>query len=206
MIALIDYGSGNLRSVRKALEFVGADVALVTGPDGWAEWQAVVLPGVGHFGDCVANLHARGLWEPLAAWLAAGRPFLGICVGYQMLFDGSEEAPAARGFGFFRGTVRRFTECGLKIPQIGWNALALAAPDHWLFAGLPDRPFVYFVHSYYPAAADPATVTAYAEYGDRFPASAARGPVVGVQFHPEKSQAVGLTMLTNFVRHVRAAA
>src|SRR5262245_57335995 len=126
MIALIDYGSGNLRSVFNALQHHGADVQLVSTPDGLSGADAVVLPGVGAFGDCARGIRSRGLWDPLQQWLADDRPFLGICVGYQLLFDEGEESPGVRGFGFFPGKVKKFTTPGLKVPQIGWNALELS--------------------------------------------------------------------------------
>jgi glutamine amidotransferase len=197
MIALIDYGSGNIRSVINALRRHSADVQLVSDPARLAEASAVVLPGVGAFGDCVRGLETRSLWAPLAEWLAADKPFLGICVGYQMLFDESEESPGVRGFGFFGGTVRRFSTPGLKVPQIGWNELELV--PHPLWRGIPQRPHVYFVHSYFPDPTDRSIVTAWANYGETFAASAARGRVAGVQFHPEKSQDAGLRMLRNFL-------
>ncbi len=201
MIALIDYGSGNIRSVQKALDHEGAQVELVSTGEALSRANAVVLPGVGAFADCVEGIRSRGLWEPIADWLESGKPFLGICVGYQMLFEGSEEADASvRGFGFFKGRVKRFTTPGLKIPQIGWNALDLN--PHPLWAGLPERPHLFFVHSFFPEAANPQEVTSTAVYGERFAASAARGPVAGVQFHPEKSQAVGLRILRNFIASV----
>ncbi len=197
MLALIDYGSGNIRSVTNALMRERAEVELVSDPARLAEAEAVVLPGVGAFGDCVRGLEARGLWEPLAAWLAADKPFLGICVGYQMLFDESEESPGVRGFGFFPGKVKRFTTPGLKVPQIGWNQLDLAA--HPLWRGLPANPHVYFVHSYFPEPTDASIITSRSTYGETFAASAARGRVSAVQFHPEKSQDVGLGILRNFI-------
>jgi len=197
LIALIDYGSGNIRSVHNALLHLGAPVERVSGAEALAKAAAVVLPGVGAFGDCVKGIRERGLWEPLVEWLAAGKPFLGICVGYQMLFEESEESPGARGFGFFGGRVRRFTTPGLKVPQIGWNRLE--CKDHWLWDGLPEQAHVYFVHSYYPQIAQPQETIATADYGVRFAAAAARGNVVGVQFHPEKSQAAGLRILRNFL-------
>ena len=197
MLALIDYGSGNIRSVTNALMRERADVELVSDPARLADAQAIVLPGVGAFGDCVRGLKSRGLWEPLAAWLAADKPFLGICVGYQMLFDESEESPGVRGFGFFPGKVKRFTTPGLKVPQIGWNQLDLS--PHPLWRGLPANPHVYFVHSYFPVPSDDSIVTARSTYGETFAASAARGRVAAVQFHPEKSQDVGLGILRNFI-------
>ncbi len=203
MIALIDYGSGNIRSVYKALQHEGAEVRLVGTPEEIAQASAVVLPGVGAFADCVHGIRSRGLWEPLAAWLEAGKPFLGICVGYQLLFEGSEEATdGTPGFGFFSGTVRRFTTPGLKVPQIGWNSLALT--PHPLWEGLPENPHVYFVHSFYPEPGNPAETIATSTYGEPFAAAAARGAVGGVQFHPEKSQATGLRILRNFVTSATA--
>jgi glutamine amidotransferase len=200
MLALIDYGSGNIHSVINALRHEGADVELISDPARLADADAVVLPGVGAFGDCVRGLQSRGLWEPIREWLAADRPFLGICVGYQMLFEESEESPGVRGFGFFAGQVKRFTTPGLKIPQIGWNQLALT--PHPLWRGLSASPHVYFVHSFFPDATDAAVITARATYGETFAAAAAHSRVAGVQFHPEKSQAVGLGILRNFITSV----
>ena len=198
LIAVLDYGIGNLRSAQKALQRCGADARLTVDHGLIADADAVVLPGVGAFGDCARGIEARGLWEPLAQWLAADRPFLGICVGYQLLFDESEETPGVCGFGFFPGRVKKFTAPGLKIPQIGWNALDLTA--HPLWRGLPAHPHVYFVHSYFPVPLDESAITARATYGETFAASAARGRVAGTQFHPEKSQAIGLGILRNFIR------
>jgi glutamine amidotransferase len=161
--------------------------------------HAVVLPGVGAFGDCVRNLRERELWEPLRLWIESGRKFLGICLGYQLLFESSEETPGEAGFGFFAGKVRRFKENGLKVPHMGWNNLSLAAPSDPLWRGVPADPFVFFVHSYFPAPEDESIVTSRATYGETFAASVAKGNVAAVQFHPEKSQAVGLTILRNFV-------
>ncbi len=206
MIALIDYGSGNIRSVINALRREHADVELISDPARLDDAAAVVLPGVGAFGDCVRGLQKRGLWEPIEAWLAADKPFLGICVGYQMLFESSEESPDVRGFGFFSGQVKKFTTPGLKVPQIGWNQLDLVEPRHTLWRGLPARPHVYFVHSYFPDTTDSSVVTARCTYGETFAASAARGRASGVQFHPEKSQAVGLGILRNFIASVPAPA
>jgi glutamine amidotransferase len=200
MIALIDYGSGNLRSVDNALRSQGAHVEILSDPTHLERADAVVLPGVGAFGDCVQQIRQRGFWEPLQQWIAADRPFLGICVGYQVLFEGSEEAPDAAGMGFFQGQVRRFDTPGLKVPQIGWNSLELTAPGHALWRGLPENPHVFFVHSFYPQPTASTEVIATCEYGNRFAAAAARGRVAGVQFHPEKSQAVGLGILRNFLQ------
>ncbi|MEQ1861058.1 MAG: imidazole glycerol phosphate synthase subunit HisH [Chthoniobacteraceae bacterium] len=197
MIALIDYGSGNIRSVENALRNQGADVQLISDPARLADARAVVLPGVGAFGDCARGLRERGLWEPIQQWLAADKPFLGVCVGYQLLFEGGEESPGVSGFGFFGGQVKKFSTPGLKVPQIGWNSLGLT--PHPLWRGLPADSHVYFVHSYFPAPTDPAETIARCTYGETFAAAAARGRVAGVQFHPEKSQTVGLAILRNFI-------
>lgn len=198
-IALIDYGSGNIRSVQNALRHEGADVELVSKAERLADLSAVVLPGVGAFGDCVGGLQSRGLWEPLRDWLGSGKPFLGICVGYQLLFDESEESPGVRGFGFFAGRVKKFTTPGLKVPQIGWNQLEFSQPENKLWSGLPAHPHVYFVHSYFPEPEDKSIVTAWSDYGERFAAAVGRDNVSAVQFHPEKSQGVGLGILRNFI-------
>jgi glutamine amidotransferase len=196
-VALIDYGAGNVRSVYNALKFLGADVRLTADAGEIGAARRVVLPGVGAFGDCVRGLKERGLWETTQSCLTDGRPFLGICVGYQMLFEGSEESPGITGLGFFPGKVRRFSTPGLKVPQIGWNGLDLS--PHPLWQGLGKNPHVYFVHSYYCEPKDPAIVTARCTYGETFAAAAAHGPVAGVQFHPEKSQGTGLAILGNFL-------
>jgi glutamine amidotransferase len=202
MIALIDYGSGNIRSVTKALQHEGADVQLVSDSARLGEARAVVLPGVGDFGDCVRNLKSRDLWEPIRDWLGSGKPFLGICVGYQLLFDSSEESPGEPGFGFFPGQVKKFRSPGLKVPQIGWNNLELTQPTHPLWQALPPDPYVFFVHSYYPASERNDVVIAKTTYGETFASGAALGNVAGVQFHPEKSQEVGLAVLRNFVKNL----
>jgi imidazole glycerol-phosphate synthase subunit HisH len=200
MIALIDYGSGNIRSVHNALKHEGAAVELVSTSDRLTAARAMVLPGVGAFGDCARGLQSRGLWEPVQNWLAADKPFLGICVGYQLLFEESEESPGVSGFGYFKGRVKKFTTPGLKVPQIGWNSLQLA--EHPFWKGLPASPHVYFVHSYFPEPLDSTVITSRSTYGETFAASAARGRVAAVQFHPEKSQSIGLTILRNFVSSV----
>ena len=203
LLGLIDYGSGNLRSVGKALTKIGARVELLASPERLDEMDAIVLPGVGAFGDCASQLHARGLWEPLADWLRADRPFLGVCLGYQLLFESSEETPGVAGFGRFAGAVRRFHAPGLKVPQIGWNALDFRQPGARLWRGLENGSHVYFVHSYHPIPADPDVVAATTDYGGPFAAAVEQGSTMGVQFHPEKSQSAGLTMLGNFVDFVR---
>jgi imidazole glycerol-phosphate synthase subunit HisH len=201
-VGLIDYGSGNLRSVSKALENQGATVQLVQTGDALLGVDAVLLPGVGAFGDSVSGLEERGLFAPIADWLAADKPFLGICLGYQLLFESSEETPDRPGFGFFKGRVRRFEERGLKIPHMGWNTLTFTQPDNPLWKNLPDDAAVYFVHSYFPDPADPTIVAATCDYGETFAASVSRGRVSATQFHPEKSQTNGLTILGNFLNSI----
>jgi len=201
VIALVDYGSGNLRSVEKALRHVGAEVRLITRPDEMADARALVLPGVGAFDDCIQALERQELLPAIRDFLETGRPFLGICVGYQALFEKSEEFNSrAAGLGVFRGNVVRFTaQPGLKIPQIGWNQLELVRPDCPLFQGITQGSYVYFVHSYFPRPADAGIVAARTEYGEAFASAVWRDNVFATQFHPEKSQQVGLQLLRNFV-------
>ena len=196
-IGVVDYGSGNLRSVCKALEASGASTSLISDASQLAEIDAVVVPGVGSFGDCAANLQGAGLWEPLRQWIQADRPYLGICLGYQLLFESSEESPGVNGLGVLPGTVIRFSEAGLKVPHMGWNSLTkLTGP---LFEGLPEETAFYFVHSFYPVPAEASLASSTCEYGTRFAASISRGPLHATQFHPEKSQAAGLAVLRNFL-------
>lgn len=201
MIALIDYGAGNLRSVHKALKHLGAEVRLVTQPDQMQGARAVVLPGVGAFDDCLNALRRQSLIEACRSAIGAGLPFLGICVGYQVLFERSEEFNScAAGLGVFAGKVVRFPERpGLKIPQIGWNEVEPTRPDCPLFHGLAPRSHFYFVHSFYPQPADRSLVAAETEYGDRFASAIWKDNVFATQFHPEKSQKVGLQVLRNFL-------
>src|SRR5688572_28089128 len=206
MIALMDYGAGNLRSVEKALRKVGADVQVITGPEGLKEARAAVLPGVGAFDDCISAMRKQELLESVKGFIASGRPFLGICVGYQALFERSEEFNScAAGLGVFKGRVVRFRgQPGLKIPQIGWNQVQFATSKCPLFKGIPDRSYVYFVHSFFPKPEDESIVCARTEYGENFASAIWRDNVFATQFHPEKSQGVGLKLLENFVGLSRA--
>jgi len=201
VIALLDYGSGNLRSVEKALLKVGADVRVTTSPATMKDARAVVLPGVGAFDDCVSAMQRQELFGAVREFIATGRPFLGICVGYQALFEKSEEFNSrAAGLGIFGGKVVRFTErSGLKIPQIGWNQLEIARPDCPLYRGIEAGSYVYFVHSFYPLPADPTIIATRTNYGDKFASSVWKDNVFATQFHPEKSQKIGLKLLRNFV-------
>ncbi|HYT58731.1 MAG TPA: imidazole glycerol phosphate synthase subunit HisH [Haliangiales bacterium] len=201
MIALIDYGAGNLRSVHKALRYLDADVRLITEPAGLKEARAVVLPGVGAFDDCLNALRKQELLEACRAFIGSGRPFLGICVGYQALFEKSEEFNScAAGLGVFAGRVVRFSEePGLKIPQTGWNQIDIVQPNCPLFRGVPNGSYVYFVHSFFPRPMDESIVAARTTHGETFASAIWRDNVFATQFHPEKSQKVGLQLLKNFV-------
>jgi imidazole glycerol-phosphate synthase subunit HisH len=205
VIALIDYGSGNLRSVHKALLKVGAEVRIAQHPEAMAGAGAVVLPGVGAFDDCIQALEKQALLEASRQFIQSGRPFLGICVGYQALFEKSEEFNScAAGLGVFEGKVVRFSErSGLKVPQIGWNQLEVMKPECPLFRGVPDGSYVYFVHSFFPKPADASIVATKTDYGESFASSVWRENVFATQFHPEKSQKVGLHLLKNFVELAR---
>jgi imidazole glycerol-phosphate synthase subunit HisH len=202
-IAIIDYGVGNLRSVEKAFQSLGFDAYLTKEPGALAGAKKLVLPGVGAFGQCMTRVRESGFVDPLLAEVRAGKPLLGICVGLQMFFEGSEETPGVPGLGLLKGTVRRFHSAAfdgaqaLKIPQIGWNSLEFPAP-HPLFAGSAAGCYVYFVHSYHAQPADEGDVLAWSDYGGRFCAAAGRGSIMGVQFHPEKSQNVGLNIIRNY--------
>jgi glutamine amidotransferase len=202
MIALLDYGAGNLRSVEKALRFVGGDVELVQSPDGTKDAAAVVLPGVGAFDDCVNAMQRQELLAASREFIKTGRPFLGICVGYQAMFERSEEFDSrAAGSGLFEGSVVRFPAGqGLKIPQIGWNQIEIDQPDCPLFEGVENGSHVYFVHSFYPQPEDDSIAACRTTYGVEFASAIWRDNVFATQFHPEKSQKVGLTILENFVR------
>ena len=201
MIALLDYGSGNLRSVHKALLKVGADVRIVQKPEGMKDARGVVLPGVGAFDDCINALRKQELLAASREFIGSGRLFLGICVGYQALFERSEEFNScAGGLGIFAGKVVRFSNGnGLKIPQIGWNQLEVVKQDCPLFKGITNGSYVYFVHSFFPQPTDTSIVATRTEYGEIFASSVWRDNVFATQFHPEKSQAAGLQLLKNFV-------
>lgn len=205
MIALLDYDSGNLRSVHKALVKVGADVRIARRPEEMSGAAAVVLPGVGAFDDCMNALRKQELLAAVKAFISTGKPFLGICVGYQALFEKSEEFNScAAGLGVFGGKVVRFTERpGLKIPQIGWNPIEIVKPECPLYRGIQSGSYVYFVHSFYPQPVDQAIVATRTEYGDVFASSVWRDNVFATQFHPEKSQDVGLRLLKNFVEFTK---
>ena len=200
MIAVVDYGIGNLRSAEKALQHLGADAYLTSDPEAVDNADAVVLPGVGNFGACMRALRTSGLEGVTRAAATDGRPFLGICVGMQMLFDGSDESPGVEGLGIFAGRITRLPD-SVRLPQMGWNTLE-RNPESCLVAGLPDPAWCYFVHSFAPDPSDEGDVAAWCEYGRRFAAAVERGPVWATQFHPEKSGDVGLALLGNFVKEI----
>lgn len=197
-VAIVDYGMGNLASVAKAFRSLGATADFISTPAEVEAAPILVLPGVGAFPDAMAHLKAAGLVEPLRAVARAGRPLLGICLGMQLLFSQGTEKGQCEGLGLIEGTVVRFPdEPGLKVPHMGWNQIQPV--QHPLFASVPPGAWVYFVHSYYPRPADPGTVLATADYGTPFACVVGRDRTLGIQFHPEKSQRVGLTMLENFL-------
>ena len=197
LVAVLDYGIGNLHSAHKSLVRQGADAHLTRDPGLIADAAAVVLPGVGAFGACMAALRAARLEDPARAAVESGRPFLGVCVGTQMLFDASEEDPSARGLGILPGTVR-WIPPGVKRPQMQWNRIDVGRPDT-MFERLGERPWFYLVHSLHGVPDDPSTVVATCEYGTTLHAAFRAGNVFAVQFHPEKSASAGLGLLGNFV-------
>ena len=198
MIAVLDYGAGNLRSVELGFARLGVATAITRDPAEMARADGLVLPGVGAFADAMAALNASGVVAPLRELVAAGKPLLGICLGMQALFESSEEGPGVAGLGLIPGAVRRLPAAGLKIPHMGWNAIT-PQKESPLLRGLPAACYVYFVHSYACFAADRADVLATAEYGTTFDAAVQHGNVIGMQFHPEKSGVVGQRILQNFV-------
>jgi glutamine amidotransferase len=197
-VALIDYGIGNLRSVEKALQAVGGRIMLTDDPAVILQADKVVLPGVGAFGDGMVGLRQRRLTEVIYELVQKGKPLLGICVGMQLMFEAGEEMGEHPGLGLLPGRVRRFAQGNLKVPQTGWNQLQIER-DSPLLAGLEPGSYAYFNHSYYCEAEEKTDILASTDYGRRYASVIGRGRLYGVQFHPEKSQAVGLKILRNFV-------
>lgn len=198
MIAIIDYDAGNIRSVEKALRYLGQETVLTGDPQAILQADKAILPGVGSFGEAMDRLHASHLDQVIRDFTAAGKPFLGICLGLQLLFEDSEESPGVQGLGILKGHILRIpAQEGLKIPHMGWNNISFR-PEGRLFSDVPENPYVYFVHSYYLKADDPADVMARTHYSVDIDASVEHGNVFACQFHPEKSSRVGLKMLENF--------
>jgi imidazole glycerol phosphate synthase glutamine amidotransferase subunit len=201
-IAVLDYGAGNLRSAEKALAVAGADAFVTADPDAAAAADALVVPGVGHFGACVRQFRDARLFDLVRGWVDQGRPLLGVCVGMQILYAGSEEDPGAAGLGLVPGRVRRLPPA-VRVPHMGWNTV-LATRDDPVLAGVAGEQ-VYFVHSYYAEPGDAGQVVATSDYGPGFPCVVRVGSVVGTQFHPEKSGIVGARLLANWVSAVARA-
>ena len=199
MIALIDYDAGNIKSVEKALAALGEETEVTRDAERILAADRVILPGVGSFGDAMGKLHSFQLVDVIKETIRRKTPFLGICLGLQLLFERSEESPGMEGLGILKGEILRIPEKdGLKIPHIGWNSLTFPNPGR-LFEGIEENPYVYFVHSYYLKAAEPSIVTAETEYGTLIHASVEKDNVFACQFHPEKSSSVGLSILKNFI-------
>ncbi len=202
MITVIDYGMGNLRSVSKALESLGAEVKISESPTDVEKAKKLVFPGVGAFSDCMDEVNKRNLQEPIKDFIKSGKPFLGICMGLQLLFESSQEAPGVDGLGILKGEVKKFQSAELKVPHIGWNQIDLTqkGKESQLFKGIEDGDFFYFVHSYFALPENKDIITSRTNYGVDFCSSINRDNIFATQFHPEKSQAKGLKMLDNFIK------
>jgi imidazole glycerol phosphate synthase glutamine amidotransferase subunit len=200
-VGIIDYGGGNLRSVANALRSLGEDPVIIASPDEVGDSTHLLLPGQGAFGDTMDRLEQRGLAAFLKDWIAADLPYFGICVGYQILFDSSEEAPETAGLGIIPGTVRRFQdEPGLKIPHMGWNSATATRGATRVWQGLGADPYFYYIHSYFPEPFDVGSVVAETTHGSQlFAGAVERGNLFACQFHPEKSQQAGLRLIRNFL-------
>lgn len=199
MIGIIDYGMGNLGSVSNACRFLELDSKIIKKASEMDDCKAVLLPGVGAFGDCMSHLMEHDYVDAIHKWVDAGKPLMGICLGLQAMFEKSEETPGVAGLGLFKGEVKRF-EVDLKVPQIGWNRLKQVKTDCPMFEGIDDQTFFYLVHSFYVLPEDPSVVAGTTDYGIEYCSCVWRDNVFATQFHPEKSQAAGLQMLKNFYR------
>lgn len=200
MIAIIDYDAGNIKSVEKALQYLGEEAYVTRDAEKILHAEKIILPGVGAFGDAMRKLHQYGLVPVIRQAVEKNIPFLGICLGLQLMFESSEESPGVEGLGLLKGRILRIPEGeGIKVPHIGWNSLSYPNPGR-LFRGIPENSYVYFVHSYYLAAQDESIVTAATWYGTDIHASVEKGNLFACQFHPEKSSDTGLAILRNFVR------
>lgn len=198
-VGVVDYGAGNLRSVVNAFRAIDAEAILIDSPDQLNDITHLVLPGQGEFGDCATKLRDSGLFSAILEWISADKPFLGICVGYQLLFEGSDESPQTPGLGVFKGQVKRFADNGLKVPHMGWNAVKPSNPDSPIWNHLDQEPYFYYVHSFFPQIADPKNIACTTTYGEEFHGAVFQGNLLATQFHPEKSQDAGLQLLRNFL-------
>lgn len=199
MVGIIDYGMGNIHSVQKAIESLGAKTTVTNKPEELSKCDKIVLPGVGAFADAISEMHRQGLISAVIGAIKHKRIFLGICLGMQLLFESSQESDGVKGLGVLKGEVKKFIPGrGLKVPHMGWNQLKITGTCP-LLKGLPENPYVYFCHSYYPQPQDKAVVAANTDYGINFASVVWQDNLFGMQFHPEKSQAVGLKILKNFV-------
>ena len=204
MIAIIDYGAGNIQSVYKALKFIGADCKVTSDKDEILNGDGALLPGVGSFGDAMDTMTKRGIKDTIIEYTKSGKPFLGICLGLQLLFPESEETPGVKGLDIFKGTITKIPNQNrtLKIPHMGWNNISIKQKNG-IFKGIEGEPYVYFVHSFYLKAQDKDIVAATTQYGVEIDAAVQKGNIIATQFHPEKSGEVGLKMLKNFVEMVK---
>ena len=199
-VGVIDYGGGNIRSLIQALEKLGTSPERVTSPEQLEPLSHLFFPGQGAFGDCMKKLGGLGLVEPIFEWIQQDKPFFGICVGYQLLFEDSEESPESKGLSVLEGNVVRFREEGIKVPHMGWNSAQLRNPNLEPWIGLGLNPYFYFVHSYHPDPKDSSICAAMTNYGTSFPSAVRRGRMIATQFHPEKSQKAGMNLIENFLR------
>lgn len=204
MIAIIDYGAGNIQSVYKALKFIGADCKVTSDKDEIFNADGAILPGVGSFGDAMDTMTKRGIKDTIIEYTKSGKPFLGICLGLQLLFPESEETPGVKGLDIFKGTITKIPNQNrtLKIPHMGWNNISIKQKNG-IFKDIEGEPYVYFVHSFYLKAQDKDIVAATTQYGVEIDAAVQKGNIIATQFHPEKSGEVGLKMLKNFVEMVK---
>lgn len=204
MIAIIDYGAGNIQSVYKALKFIGADCKVTSDKDEILNADGAILPGVGSFGDAMYTMTKRGIKDTIIEYTKSGKPFLGICLGLQLLFPESEETPGVKGLDIFKGTITKIPNQNrtLKIPHMGWNNISIKQKNG-IFKDIEGEPYVYFVHSFYLKAQDKDIVAATTQYGVEIDAAVQKGNIIATQFHPEKSGEVGLKMLKNFVEMVK---
>lgn len=199
-IGVIDYGGGNLQNVLNTLKYIGREGRLIDTPSDLEEVDRLIFPGVGSFGDCLAQIDANGLRQPIVDWVKLDRPFFGICLGYQALFERSDESPGVEGLGILQGEVVQFERgTGLKVPHMGWNEVQPLDRSGPMWAETPDPLYLYFVHSFYPVPGDESVIASTTDYGVSFASSVSRGNLFACQFHPERSQEAGIQLLRNFL-------